>query len=151
MYNTALSHRDNMVVNCYFFLGLKPFPAPVCQRKRKIRAFTDTGLLFIKSCWRGALCKANREKHHSEVIFKSRNDFRKKNSQRHSQQQRLVPGSLTNICLHHFTPWLPECHSYSKEERDWAGRKYSIFMTPPLINSFDLLDFDRNICTSSII
>lgn len=40
--------------------------------EKKSRAFTDIGLLSIDSCWSGAICKTNREKHQSKVIFKLR-------------------------------------------------------------------------------
>lgn len=115
-------------LNCYFSLGLKSFPTPVCQTKKKSRAFTDIGLLSIDSCWRGALCKTNREKHQSKVIFKFKTLLQQKNS----QKQQPIPGSLTNTCFYHLTSCLPECHRYTKEERDWAGGKilythYSIF------------------------
>lgn len=61
-----------LYLNCYFFLVLKSFPSPVCQMEKKSRAFTDIGLLYIDSCWSGAFCKTNREKHQSKVIFKLR-------------------------------------------------------------------------------
>lgn len=138
-------------LNCYFFQVLKSFLTPVCQTKNKSRAFTDIGLLSIDSCWKGALCKTNREKYQSKVIFKLGKLL---------QQKKISkPFSIATTCSWQskkylplpFNAFLPECHRYTKEERDWADGKHSILIIPSLINSFGLLNFDGNTCISLMI